>query len=220
MKNIKAFILNAYGLILDPYLPFLEYSEELGENIEEVYKLWLSKRLQYASLLSMMNQYESYEKICKDTLDFACEVYGIKDETIKDKLLDHTKIDCYPDVKETLETLKQSGVKTVILSNGSPRILNSSLKRVGVDHLIDGVYSTELVHSYKPSPAAYDFIGEQLTLPRKKICFVSSNSWDIAGASGSGFYSVWVNRYDHTSERLSYKPDRVIKSLSDLNSMI
>jgi len=220
MKNIKAYIFNAYGLILDPYLPFLEYNEQLGENIEEIYKLWLSKRLQYSSLLSLMNQYVNYEKIRKDTLDFACEVYGVDDEEIKSKLLEHSKIDCYPDTKDILASLKNKGLKTVVLSNGPPQILSSTLKRVGIDHLVDGVYSTELVRSYKPSPTVYEFMGEQLALPRKKICFVSSNSWDIAGASASGFYSVWVNRYDHISERLSYKPDLIIKSLDELSPLI
>ena len=220
MKKIKAYIFNAYGLILDPYLPFLEYSEQLGENIQEIYKLWLTKRLQYSSLLSLMNQYMSYETIRKDTLDFACDVYGVDDENIKNKLLEHSKIDCYPDVKDVLALLKKNGLTTAVLSNGPPQILSSTLKQVGVDHLIDGVYSTELIRSYKPSPAVYEFMGEQLALPRNKICFISSNSWDIAGASACGFYSIWVNRYDHIMERLSYKPDLVINSLSELSSQI
>ena len=109
MNNIKAYILNAYGLILDPYIPFLECSEQLGENIQEIYKLWLTKRLQYSSLLSLMSKYVNYEKIRKDSLDFACEVYGIDDDKIKNKLLEHSKIDCYPDAKDILELLKKNG---------------------------------------------------------------------------------------------------------------
>ncbi len=220
MKNIKAYIFNAYGLILDPYLPFLEYSEQLGENIQEIYKLWLTKRLQYSSLLSLMNKYVNYEKIRKDTLDFACDVYGFDDEKIKSKLLEHSKLDCYQDAKNALTLLKENGITTAVLSNGPPQILSTTLKQVGVDHLIDGIYSTELIRTYKPSPAVYEFMGEQLALARNKICFISSNSWDIAGASACGFNSIWVNRYDHVSERLSYKPDLVTKSLSELNTLI
>ena len=112
------------------------------------------------------------------------------------------------------------GLITTVLSNGPPQILSSTLKQVGVDNLIDGIYSTELIRSYKPSPAVYEYMGEQLAIPRSKICFISSNSWDIAGASACGFNSIWVNRYGHVSERLSYKPNLVVKSLSELTTVV
>ena len=88
MNKIKAYVFNAYGAILDTYLPFEEYKEELGEDALVIYKLWRSKRLQYSSQLSLMNQYTNYEKIRKYALDFACAVYGVEDEGIKKKILE------------------------------------------------------------------------------------------------------------------------------------
>ena len=63
MKKNKAFVFNAYGAILDTYLPFEEYKEELGENALVIYKLWRSKRLQYSSQLSLMNRFTNYDLI-------------------------------------------------------------------------------------------------------------------------------------------------------------
>jgi len=199
MNKIKAYVFNAYGALLDTYLPFEEYKEELGENALVIYKLWRAKRLQYSSQLSLMNQYTSYEKIRKYALDFACAVYGVEDEDIKKKILEaHSELACYPDVKEVLTSLKENNAQTAVLSNGTPQKLSSALKHAGISSLLDGVYSTEQVRSYKPSPAVYEFVEEQLALPRNKVCFVSSNSWDIAGAASYGFSSVWINRYDRT----------------------
>ena len=220
MNKIKAYVFNAFGALLDTYLPFEEYKEELGEDALVIYKLWRSKRLQYSSQLSLMNQYTNYEKIRKYALDFACAVYGVEDEDIKKKILEaHAELACYTDVKEVLTQLKENNVQTAVLSNGSPQNLSATLKHAGISNLLDGVYSTEQVRSYKPSPAVYEFVEEQLALPRNKICFVSSNSWDIAGAASYGFSSVWINRYDRTPEKLPFKADYEIKTLSELHSL-
>ncbi len=221
MKKIKACVFNAYGALLDTYLPFEEYRDELGENALVIYKLWRAKRLQYSSQLSVMNRYTNYEKIRIYALDFACDVYGVNDEKIKKKILEaHSKLDCYPDVKETLKSIKENGLKTAVLSNGSPKALSAALKYASIENLLDGIYSTEQIGAYKPSPAVYEFVEEQLALPRSKICFISSNSWDIAGAASYGFYSVWINRYDRTPEHLPYKADLEIKTLSEVNSVL
>ena len=221
MKNIKAIIFNAYGALLDTYLPFEEYQEELGENALVIYKLWRSKRLQYSSQLSLMNQYTNYDKIRKYALDFACEVYGVDDEELKTKILaSHSKLACYPDVKEVLKSLKSKKIKTSVLSNGSPQKLSAALKHADIDELLHSVCSTEQIRAYKPSPAVYEYIEEQLGMPRSKICFVSSNSWDIAGAASYGFNSAWINRYERTPERLPYKADHEIKELSELLDLI
>ena len=217
MNKIKSYVFNAYGALLDTYLPFDKYRDELGENALVIYKLWRAKRLQYSSQLSLMNQFTSYDKIRKYALDFACTVYGVESEEIQQKILKaHSRLVCYPDVEEVLRMLKKEGMQMAVLSNGSPQRLNSTLKHAGISEYLDGVYSTEQVHCYKPSPAVYEFVGEQLGLPRNKICFVSSNSWDIAGAVACGFHTVWVNRYGRTPEQLPYKADHEIKDLSEL----
>ena len=221
MKKNKAFVFNAYGAILDTYLPFEEYKEELGENALVIYKLWRSKRLQYSSQLSLMNRFTNYDLIRKYALEFACDVYGMKDEDLKKKILEaHSKLDCYPDVKEVLKTLKDAGKITAVLSNDAPKVLSTALKNAGVDNLLDGIYSTDQIKTYKPSPAVYEFVEEQLATPRNKICFISSNSWDIAGAASYGFNSVWINRYNRTPEHLPYQADIEISKLSELTSIV
>ncbi|MFK7816570.1 MAG: haloacid dehalogenase type II [Gammaproteobacteria bacterium] len=221
MKKNKAFIFNAYGAILDTYLPFEKYKDQLGEHALVIYKLWRSKRLQYSSQLSLMNRYTNYDLISKYALEFACDVYGMKDAAVKKNILEaHAKLDCYSDVKDVLKTLKDAGKTTAILSNGSPQKLSSALKNAGLTNLLDGIYCTDQIKTYKPSPAVYEFVEEQLALPRHKVCFISSNSWDIAGAASYGFSSVWINRYNRTPEHLPYQADEVISELSELPAMV
>jgi len=100
MKKIKACVFNAYGALLDTYLPFEEYKDQLGENALVIYKLWRAKRLQYSSQLCLMNRYTNYEKIRKYALDFACDVYGVNDETVKKFILEsHSQLEGLPTQK-------------------------------------------------------------------------------------------------------------------------
>ena len=221
MKKIKACVFNAYGTLLDTYLPFEEYKDQLGENALVIYKLWRAKRLQYSSQLSLMNRFTSYEKIRKYALDFACDVYGVTDEAVKKNILDlQSQLEGYADAVDTLTELKQRKIVTAVLSNGAPKSLTSALKNANMDHVLDRVFSTEQIHAFKPAPVVYEHVEQQLGFPASKIAFVSSNSWDIVGAVSYGFYSVWVNRFDRTPERLPYVADSEIKSLEELNTVL
>ncbi len=76
-------------------------------------------------------------------------------------------------MKGVLKELKDAGKKTSVLSNGSPQKLTSALNNAGLNELLYGIHSTEQIKIYKPSPAVYEFVEEQLALPRSKICFIA-----------------------------------------------
>jgi hypothetical protein len=54
-----------------------------------------------------------------------------------------------------LQHLKAAGLKTAILSNGSPEMLDAAVKKAGIAELLDAVLSVELVGVYKPHPKVY-----------------------------------------------------------------
>ena len=221
MSETKAIVLNAYGTLLDSFSSFNEYKDLLGDNALVIYKLWRGKRLQYSSQLCLMNRYTSYDKITRYALDFACDAYNVHDEDIKNKIIAaHSKLECYPDIKETLERLHSEGYTLSVLSNGSPKSVKHTLENSGISKYIDRVFSTDLIKSYKPSPAVYEYVNEELALPSKKICFVSSNSWDIAGSVSYGFRSIWLNRDKHTPEKFPFTPDVEISSMTELPNVI
>ena len=217
MKKSKAIVFNAYGTLLDSSSPFDQYKDQLGKNALVIYKLWRGKRLQYSSQLCLMNRYTTYEKITRYALDYACDAYDVHDEALKDKIIAaHATLDCYPDIKETLEKLHSEGYMLSVLSNGSPKTVKHALEVSGINKFIDRTFSTDLIKAYKPSPAVYEYVNEELAIPSKQICFVSSNSWDIAGSVSYGFKSIWLNRDKHTPEKFPFTPDIEISSMTDL----
>src|SRR5229473_1933402 len=48
--------------------------------------------------------------------------------------------------------LKQAGMRTAILSNGSPQMLKAAVQGAQINHLLDAVLSVEEVGIYKPHP--------------------------------------------------------------------
>jgi 2-haloacid dehalogenase len=63
-----------------------------------------------------------------------------------------------------------------------------------IGHLLADVISVDAIETYKPSTAAYALVEPSLGIPRQEILFVSSNSFDVAGAKRFGFSVAWIDR--------------------------
>src|ERR1700676_5215508 len=81
-----------------------------------------------------------------------------------------------------------------ILSNGSPRMLESAVQENDLSSYFAEIISVDRVKTYKPSPLVYALACEVLSLAPQDILFVSSNSWDAAGAKAFGYKVCWCNR--------------------------
>ena len=57
-------------------------------------------------------------------------------------------------------------------------------------------------------------------MPATRICFMSANAWDVAGAANVGFQVVWVNRTRQPADRLPGKPVHEVTNLAGLPSLI
>jgi 2-haloacid dehalogenase len=129
-------------------------------------------------------------------------------------------LDAFPEVPDVLARLKRARLRTAILSNGSPEMLDAVVKAAGLESLLDAVLSVEEVGVYKPHPKVYQLAVDRLGVPAVAIAFQSSNAWDAYAASAFGMQAVWCNRYGQRQERLPGAPDRMIKSLADLPALV
>ena len=119
-----------------------------------------------------------------------------------------------------LKRLKAAGLKTAILSNGSPDMLRAAVDSAKLGPLLDAVLSVEDAGVYKPHRKVYQLAVDRLGLDSAAICFQSSNAWDAYAASAFGMRVVWCNRYGQRPERLPGRPDHEVKSLADLPALL
>jgi 2-haloacid dehalogenase len=103
-----------------------------------------------------------------------------------------------------------------ILSNGNPQMLDVAVKSAGMSGLFDHVLSVDAVRAYKPAPAAYALGTQAFDLNPREIVFVSSNGWDVAGATWFGFTTFWLNRQNAPLEELGVTPHGTGAGMSDL----
>lgn len=220
-ENIKLCVFDAYGTLFDINSVTKQYCNELGDISEPFSNLWRSKQLEYSWLRSLMNRYEDFWCVTNESLDYALDYFNIKNEFLKINLLKaYENINCYEEVPTTLSKLKERGISTAILSNASPSMLHMAIKTSNIDFYIDSCFSANHLKIYKPHPTVYNLVLEKYDLNKNEILFVSSNSWDVAGAKSFGFNVSWINRFNNKKEVLPFKSDIELKSLIDLPNIL
>jgi len=220
-QQIKACVFDAYGTLFDVHSAVGRHRERLGPVADPVSALWRTKQLEYTWLRSLMGRHADFWQVTQDALDYAFATYAIDDSTLhKDLMEAYLRLDCYPEVPETLDRLKQSGLKIAILSNGTPAMLETAVAGAGLESLIEFNLSVEAVGIYKPDPRVYQLAVDRLGVTAETISFQSSNGWDVAGAASFGFQVAWINRFGQRPERLPAGPDAELTNLAELPALL
>ncbi|MDP6925939.1 MAG: haloacid dehalogenase type II, partial [Rhodospirillales bacterium] len=194
MADVKACVFDAYGTCFDVAAAAAHCKDSLGDNWEPLAEIWRTKQLNYTWLRSLMNEYKDFWQVTEDALDFALDTLAISDQSLRNKLLAlYEELDAYAEVPDVLKDLKGQGITTAILSNGSEKMLASAVHGAGIADLLDDVISVNSLKVYKPHPSVYQLGVDELGVEKERICFMSSNAWDVAGAANFGFQVVWVN---------------------------
>ena len=221
IKGIKACVFDAYGTLFDFASAARDCRDVLGDDIDKLTVLWRDKQLQYTWLRAVQGLHADFWQVTGDALDFALETLGIDRPGLRDRLMTlYLTLDPFPEVLVVLKRLKASGMRTAILSNGSPSMLDAVVKAAKLDTLLDAVLSVEDVGVYKPHPKVYQLVVDRFGIPASAISFQSSNAWDAYAASAFGMKAIWCNRYRQRPERLPGAPDREIQSLADLPALV
>ncbi len=219
--NIGACVFDAYGTLFDFNAAAARFEAKLGGKAAKLSEIWRAKQLQYTWLRSLMDDYADFWTVTGEALDYALDAVDINDEEIRSKLLNaYLTLDAYPEVPEMLQTLKSAGVRTAILSNGSPVMLDAAVKAAGLEDLLDATLSVEDVGIFKPHRSVYQLAVGVLGISAERVSFQSSNSWDAAGAAHFGFRVAWCNRFGQPEEQLPGKPDVQIKTLAELPPLL
>ncbi|MEY8801307.1 haloacid dehalogenase type II [Leisingera sp. XS_AS12] len=220
---ITTCIFDAYGTLFDVSAAARQAAAEpefsrLQDRWAELAQHWRLKQLQYTWLRAITDAHTDFWEVTQDGLDWALEATGLDgDAALRLRLLDlYWQLQAYPEVPAMLRALKDAGLNTAILSNGSPAMLDGAVQSAGLAEVLDDVLSVESVGIFKPDARVYDLVGKRFGCAREEVLFVSSNGWDAAGASGYGFVTAWVNRAGEPVDRMPWKPAH---ELSDLTTI-
>ncbi len=217
----RAFVFDAYGTLFDVHAAIARHRAVAGPDAERFSEIWRLKQLEYSWTLTLAGRYVDFWTLTERALDYALARVPSVDRALRPQLLEaYFKLDAFADARTAVAALKQRGLATAILSNGSPRMLQSAVAASGMAPLLDAVLSVDTVRMYKPRPEVYALVIERFAMRPDEIIFVSSNRWDVMGAAAFGFRTLWVNRGNMPDEYAEYAPLRVIRDLSALESLL
>ncbi len=222
----RAVLFDAYGTLFDVYSVALLAEQLFPGQGQALSVLWRDKQIEYTRLVTTSNHGAHYRPFWE--LTRAALVFSIKrlvgqtpstdatasfDTQVEQLMNQYRSLSAFPENRTVLQTLKERGIPTGILSNGDHAMLTLALKSSGLHGLLDHIISVDAVRKYKTAPEAYALGEQTLGIAAAKVLFVSSNAWDALGATWAGYQTLWVNRYQLPFEELGTQPTRTGSTL-------
>ena len=221
LPGISACVFDAYGTLFDVASALDPCRAALGEAAPRLAALWREKQLAYTWLRAAQGRHADFLAVTGDALDYVLEALALDPSRFRAPLMEGAvRLTPFPEVPAVLRRLRAAGLLVAILSNGTPAMLAAMVRHAGLDGLIDPVVSVEEAGVYKPHPSVYARAVERTGVPAGAIAFLSSNGWDIHGASAAGLTTVWCNRSGQPDERLPGRADFTIPTLDGLPPLL
>ena len=157
--------------------------------------------------------------------------YNINDEEIYNKVLNaydnnynnspFYKTEIFKGVKETLDIIKEMGIKLAVLSNKPDFATKAIINHFFPDNYFEIVFGQREGIDVKPSPVSVFEIMNTLNIEKDECLFVGDGETDIQVSKNAKIPSVSVSwGYRPTNELLKYNPDYLINNPEELIDII
>ena len=183
---------------------------------------WRTRQFEYTWLRNAMDRYADFEQVTEDALRFAAQAAKVDlTRDARSRLMEaFGAIHAWDDVAPVLRRLKSAGLRLVLLSNFTRRMLERASANSGFANLFEPHLSTDLAQAFKPDRRAYALAPRALAMAREEIAFVAFGGWDAAGARAFGFPTYWATRAGAPTEELGVRPDFIARGLEALPSFV
>lgn len=219
----RAVVFDAYGTLFDIHAAAAMLSGELGDAWPRLSALWRQKQLEYTWVTSMTGpqHWRDFDAITREALIVALNWNGGASVATVDRLMAlYRTLPAFEEVPGMLAALRQAGLGTAILSNGSRAMLADAVAGAKLGPLLDVVLSVDAVRVYKPDPRVYRLAEDEFRCHASEMVFVSSNAWDAQAAAAYGFRTMWVNRINQPTEFALHQVATVLPDLAGLPALL
>jgi pyrophosphatase PpaX len=123
----------------------------------------------------------------------------------------------FPDIPETLATLRGRGVKLAIVTTKLKHVAAEHLAAIGLQEYFDLIVGFDDCAAVKPHPEPFRLAMAALELTPEQCAAVGDTTHDIRGARAAGVFAAaatWSGIA--VSQLLASRPDRVLRTPADL----
>ena len=218
MPQPKVIILDVNETLLD----LAPLKESVGNALggrREFLPLWFSTMLHYSLVETLSGNYHDFGEIGTAALMMVAKNQGIDLDYEDAKAAIVTPLRSlppHPDVAPALKSLADAGYRIVSLTNSSALGVETQLQNAGLTDLIEKRYSIGTIKKYKPHPATYRMVLDDLGIEPEQALMVAAHAWDLAGAKNVGLQTAFIARPGTTLYPNVAEPDYVVSDLSEL----
>jgi len=222
MPQPKVLIFDVNETLLDLGPLKISVGRALGGR-EDLLPLWFSTMLHYSLVETSSGTYHHFGEIGTAALMMVAEAQGI-DLRYEDAkvavVLPFRSLPPHPEVVGGLESLARAGFRLVSLTNSAAEDADTQLENAGLAKLFERRYSVESVKKFKPHPAAYHHVIQDLGIRSDEALMVAAHAWDLAGAKNAGLQTAFIARPGKTLYPNAAEPDYVVSDLSELGKRL
>jgi 2-haloacid dehalogenase len=207
----------------DCYGTLVDWNGGIGRELERLFGAAAAARLLHAyhrlePVVEREEPSRSYRDVLNMTLARLAEQEGERLPAEEGDALARSlpSWPAFPEVRRSLEDVRDRGWKLAILSNTDRDFVEASIERIGVPFEL-ALVASEL-GSYKPAPGHWDAFFERTGASREGHVHVAASLFhDVAPASALGLRTIWVNRLGEQPEP---QPDVELHTLDGLGDAL
>jgi 2-haloacid dehalogenase len=151
---VTSLAFDLYGTLVDPIRIWHQLERHVGDAAVRISELWRQKQLEYTFRLTAMEQYQPFDQVTRKALEYALATFEreLSEEQLQVILAEYDHLEPFPDVQPGLDQLRDAGCQSVVLSNGTPRMLGGAVRSAAIDSYFHELISVDEVQTYKPAP--------------------------------------------------------------------
>ena len=182
------------------------------------YTYWFELLMQYCFVENSLATFHSFPTIASATLQMAGKTFGVQiSERQADAVVELMRhLPLKEGTNEILSALYDLDYRLAALTNAPKDVIMSRMERTGLISYFESVISADEIGKYKPEKEVYQKAAAKLGIQPDEILFVSSHSWDIAGAANAGLQTAFIQHATQLFYPLAQSPTINLKSLSEL----
>ena len=187
-----------------------------------VRRVWFSQLLQSALVATVTGAYSDFGQVGGAALEMVAEREGLdlSDEDRQRILGGMRELPPHPEVTESLERLREAGLRLATLTNSTRGVAEDQINNSGLRDYFEQLLSADDVQRLKPAPEPYRMAAESLGVEVGGIRLVAAHAWDVAGALRAGCAAAFVARPGMVLDPLVERPDVVGNDLREVADRI
>jgi 2-haloacid dehalogenase len=154
--------------------------------------VWFARLLRDGFALTALGGYRPFAEVAAETLRGLDP--DLDDKAVATVTAAMRELDPHPDVEPALRALRDAGIPTVTLTNGSVDVVQAMLHRANLTGYLAANLSVDAVRRWKPAPEPYRYAATELAVHPGTLALIAAHPWDCAGARAAGLRAAWVNR--------------------------